>query len=70
MTDALCVDVAGAARLLGVGKSSVRRWIESGALPIIKFPSEKFDGETSRRILIAVCDLELFIAKHRTDVAR
>jgi len=62
----LCVDVERAALALGVGTSSVRRWIESGELPIIKFPSEKHAGERSRRVLIAVSDLENFVLKHRT----
>jgi hypothetical protein len=61
----LCVDVPAAALALGVGTSSVRRWIETGELPVVKFPSEKHDGEKSRRVLIAVADLETFVAKHR-----
>jgi hypothetical protein len=61
----LCVDVPAAAVALGVGTSSLRRWIESGELPVVKFPSEKHDGEKSRRVLIAVADLEAFVAKHR-----
>jgi hypothetical protein len=61
----LCVDVSAAAIALGVGTSAVRRWIESGELPIVKFPSEKHEGEKSRRVLIAVVDLEAFVAKHR-----
>jgi excisionase family DNA binding protein len=61
----LCVPVEKAAEALGVGTSAVRRWIESGELPIVKFPSEKYEGEKSRRVLIAVTDLEAFVAKHR-----
>jgi hypothetical protein len=61
----LCVDVERGAEMLGVGTSSVRRWIEAGALPVVKFPSEKHEGEKSRRVLIAVADLEAFVAKHR-----
>ena len=61
----LCVDVAAAAVALGVGTSAVRRWIDSGELPIVKFPSEKHEGEKSRRVLVAVADLEAFVAKHR-----
>jgi hypothetical protein len=63
----LCLDVPAAALALGVGVSAVRRWIESGELPIIKFPSEKHDGEKSRRVLINVADLEAFVAKHRVS---
>lgn len=66
----LCVDVEHAAQVLGVGTSSVRRWIETGELPVIKFPSEKKTGERSRRVLIAMTDLELFIAKHRVEAGR
>lgn len=66
---ALCVDAAEAAVALGVGKSAVRRWIDSGELVTVKFPSEKYEGEKSRRVLIAVADLEAFVAKHR-DVRR
>ena len=65
MTPPLCVDVPAAALALGVGTSSVRRWSESGELPVVKFPSEKHHGEKSRRVLIAVADLERFVAKHR-----
>jgi predicted DNA-binding transcriptional regulator AlpA len=63
----LCVSVAEAAVALGIGRSAVWRYVESGALPVIKFPSAKHDGESSRRVLIAVADLEVFIAKHRTE---
>ena len=61
----LCVDVPDAAEMLGVGTSAVRRWIDAGELPIVKFPSEKHDGEKSRRVLISVVDLEAFVIKHR-----
>jgi hypothetical protein len=61
----LCVDVAAAAVMLGCGKSAVRKWISTGDLPIVRLPSEKHHGERSRRVLIAVADLEIFVAKHR-----
>ena len=66
----LCVDVEAAALALGVGKSAIRRWIESGDLPCVKFPSERHAGETSRRVLLAVADLEKFVERHRTGVAK
>jgi hypothetical protein len=67
----LCVDVPAAALALGVGVSAIRRWIESGELPMVKFPSEKHDGEKSRRVLIAVDDLRTFVNAHRvTEPAR
>lgn len=65
MTPPLCLDVPAAALALGVGTSAVRKWIDAGVLPIVKFPSEKHEGERSRRVLIAVADLEAFVAKHR-----
>lgn len=66
----LCIDVPAAARWLGVGTSSIRRWVESGELAVVKFPSEKHAGERSRRVLIAVADLKAFVAKHRVEVAQ
>lgn len=61
----LCVDVPSAALTLGVGVSAIRKWIDAGDLPVVKFPSEKHEGERSRRVLIAVADLEAFVRKHR-----
>jgi hypothetical protein len=63
----LCVGVAEAAKMVSVGKSAIRRWIASGALPIIKFPSEKHRDESNRRVLIAVSDLEAFVEQHRIE---
>ena len=67
---ALCVDVKVAAQMLGLSASVIRSFIDAGTLPIVKFPSQKHEGETSRRVLIAVADLEAFVAKHRTESAR
>jgi len=61
----LCVDVKGAAELIGMSASVVRSFIDSGVLPTVRFPSQKHEGEKSRRVLIAVTDLEAFVAKHR-----
>jgi hypothetical protein len=68
----LCVDVKGAAALIGVSSSVVRGYIEMGLLPIIKFPSAsaKHQGEQSRRVLIAVSDLENFIEQHRVQAVQ
>jgi hypothetical protein len=62
---ALCVDVREAAEAIGVSPWVVRHFIASGALPTVKFPSTKRRGESSRRVLIAVTDLEAFVASHR-----
>jgi len=62
----LCLDVKGAAAALGVTGWTIRKWISEGQLPTVKFPSVKYEGERGKRILIAVADLESFIAKHRT----
>jgi hypothetical protein len=61
----LCVDVKEAAAAIGVSTWVVRNYIASGLLATVKFPSTKHPGETTRRVLIAVADLEAFVAKHR-----
>lgn len=61
----LCVDLEEAAAAIGVSPWVVRHYIASGLLPTIKFPSTKRAGEMSRRILIAVADLEEFVRRHR-----
>jgi hypothetical protein len=69
----ICVDVERAAEMIGLSPSVVRGYIDAGVLPVIKFPSAsaKHQGEKSRRVLIAVADLEAFVAKHRvTEPAR
>jgi hypothetical protein len=43
----------------------VRHYIASGLLATVKLPSTKHPGESNRRVLIAVRDLEAFIAAHR-----
>jgi hypothetical protein len=43
----------------------VRGWIASGLLPCVRYPSTRRPGEPSRRILIAVADLEEFVRRHR-----
>ncbi|HXG90324.1 MAG TPA: hypothetical protein VNJ02_18515 [Vicinamibacterales bacterium] len=64
----LCVDVRAAAKAIGVSTWVVRHYIASGLLPTVKFPSTKHRDETSRRVLIAVTDLEAFVKRHREVV--
>ena len=69
----LCVDVEHAAEMIGMSASVLRAYVDSGLLPCIKFPSAsaKHQGEKSRRVLIAVADLERFVEAHRvTEPAR
>ena len=66
----LCVDVKQAAVVLGVSVWVVRRYIEDGILPTVKFPSVKYPGQSSRRVLIAVTDLDAFVAKYRQGAVR
>jgi hypothetical protein len=61
----LCVDVRRAAEMLGgVSPWTVRAWIANGQLPVVKLPAVR-GGESSRRVLIAVGDIEAFVARHR-----
>jgi predicted site-specific integrase-resolvase len=64
----LCVDVNAAAAALGVSKWVIRRYVADGLLPTVKLPSVKHPGETSRRVLIAVADLEQFVQRHREAI--
>jgi hypothetical protein len=61
----LCLDVRAAAEAVGVSVWVLRRYIDEGLLPTIKFPSVKYDGETSRRVLISIDDLRAFVERHR-----
>lgn len=61
----LCLDIKTAAASVGLSTGVVRSYIDQGLLPVVKFPSAKHEGETSRRVLIAAADLEAFVAKHR-----
>lgn len=65
----LAVDIPHAAEMIGANASDVRGWIASGLLPCVKFPSTRRPGERSRRILIAVADLETFVREHRSTTA-
>ncbi len=66
----LCLDVKSAAAAVGLSVWVLRRYIDEGFLPTVKFPSVKYPGERSRRVLIAVTDLEAFVAKHREGAVR
>lgn len=67
----LCLDVKDAAAAVGLSTSVLRAYIDNGILPCVKFPSAKHQGEPSRRVLIAVADLEKFVDAHRvTEPAR
>jgi predicted site-specific integrase-resolvase len=61
----LCVSVKEVATALGVSPWVVRHYIASGLLPSVQLPSTKYRGEASRRILVAVADLEEFVQRHR-----
>jgi hypothetical protein len=65
MNRPICVDVKAAAAAIGVSVWTLRDYIAQGLLPTVKLPS-RFPGESSRRVLIAVGDLEAFVAKHRS----
>lgn len=61
----LLVDVKTTATMLGVSPWVVRNYIASGLLARVILPSTRYKGEASRRILVAVADLEAFVLKHR-----
>lgn len=61
----LCLDVRAAAEAVGVSVWVLRRYIDDGLLPTVKFPSVKYEGESSRRVLISVDDLRAFVQQHR-----
>jgi predicted site-specific integrase-resolvase len=65
----LCLDVKAAAATVGVSTWTLRRWIDEGLLPTIKFPSVRYPGERNRRVLISADDLKAFVAKHRSSEA-
>ena len=61
----ICVDVRQAAQMLGVSVWSLREYIAAGELPAVKLPATKGPSTRSRRVLIAVTDLEAFVARCR-----
>lgn len=62
----LVLDRKTAAVMLGVSVWVLDRYIADGSLPVVKLPSVKYRDERSRRVLIAVRDLEAFVARHRS----
>lgn len=62
----LAVGVAEGAAALGISKWSFRQLIASGDIPTVQLPSSKHSGETGRRVLVAVADLEEFVKQHRS----
>lgn len=61
----LVVDVKTAASLIGVSVWTIREYVASGELPVVKMPATKGPETRSRRVLIAVTDLEAFVARCR-----
>ncbi len=61
----LCVDRKAAAASLGVSPWVLDRYIADGLLPVVRLPSTRHPAETSRRVLIAVTDLEALVARFR-----
>jgi excisionase family DNA binding protein len=61
----IAVSVEQAAALLNVSVTTVRSYVEQGLLATVRLPSARHDGERSRRVLIAVSDLEIFVQQHR-----
>ena len=51
--------------MLGVSEWQLRRWIDEGLIPTVKFPRGKYPGEISRRVLVSVDDLTTFRDAHR-----
>jgi hypothetical protein len=59
----IVVDVKTAASMLGVSAWTVREYVAAGDLPVVKLPATKGAQSRSRRVLIAVADLEAFVAR-------
>lgn len=66
----IAVSVKTGASMLGISASALRQYIDQGVIPIIKLPSAsaQHQGEPSRRVLIAVRDLESFVDAHRVQI--
>lgn len=65
----LLVSRKEAAAALNISVWVLDRYIASGLIPKFDLPSTAHPGEDNRRVLIAVSDLEAFVAAHR-EVAR
>jgi hypothetical protein len=66
----ISVSVERAAEMIGLSPTVLRSYIDSGLLPVIRFPSASAKGERSRRVLIAVSDLEKFVEQYRVAEPR
>ena len=60
-TEPITVDVMGAARMLGLGRSTVLGLADSGELPRLRF---------GRRMLYAVSDIERLVEQRRRSASR
>jgi hypothetical protein len=59
-----------AAATLRVSVWMLDRYIADGALKTLKLPSPKRPGKENRRVLIAMADLEEFVARHRDGAGK
>lgn len=66
----LVVSRAEAAEAIGISLWSLDQFILDGRIPVVRLPSTRHAGEQSRRVLIAVADLEKFIERRREEVSR
>ncbi len=66
----LCLSVKEAAASIGVSPWTLRQYIAEGLLPTMRFPSTKYHGESTRRVLIAADDLRAFVARFREGQER
>ena len=67
MTPPLVVDVKQGAAVVGVSDWVMRRFIQDGLIPTVTYPSAKHPGKRSRRVLLAMADLQQFVAAHRAE---
>lgn len=70
MTTALLLSVEQAAQALGVSPWTVRQYVADGTLPRVVLPSTKGPAKHSRRVLVAVSDLERLISESRAGAGR
>ena len=61
----IAVSIEVGAEMIDTSPSTLRAYIDQGVIPVVKLPSAKHAHEQSRRVLIAVADLEAFVLKHR-----
>jgi excisionase family DNA binding protein len=61
----IAVSVDEAAALLNVSPTTMRSYIEQGLIPVVKLPSARHQHERSRRVHVAVSDIEIFVQQHR-----